>query len=136
MTAGGASNPRAGAYFERRVSASLTSDGYLVMRSAGSRGAVDLIALKAGEVLLVQCKINGRLDTEAWNALRRIAMQAGAIALMASRGRASRIVWTELAEAARPHTRRRLTPWEPDRVSSPRTDESGPRSAEQGVSGT
>jgi len=52
-----------GAAFERRVRKELEDDGWFVVRSAGSRGAVDLIALRErGNVLRVQlisCKLNG-----------------------------------------------------------------------------
>lgn len=50
---------RGGADFEREVRAALVKDGYDVVRSAGSKTKVDLVAFKAGHVLLVQCKRNG-----------------------------------------------------------------------------
>jgi len=52
---------QAGATFERRVKSYFESNDYVVFRSAGSRSPADLICLKAGEVILVQCKISGRL---------------------------------------------------------------------------
>src|SRR5690606_18497279 len=60
--AGGARVTRyaGGADFEREVRAALVADGYeLVVRSAGSKTKVDLVAIKAGQVLIVQCKRNG-----------------------------------------------------------------------------
>jgi len=52
-----------GAAFERKVRRLLEEDGWFVVRSAGSRGAVDLIALRErGNVLRVQlisCKLDG-----------------------------------------------------------------------------
>jgi Holliday junction resolvase len=50
-----------GAEFERRTKRHLETNGYTVMRSAGSHSLVDLIALKPGQTVLVQCKINGVL---------------------------------------------------------------------------
>jgi Holliday junction resolvase len=38
----------------------LTEDGYAVSRTAGSKTKVDLFALKPGQLLLVQCKKNGK----------------------------------------------------------------------------
>lgn len=35
----------------------LRSQGFYVMRSAGSKGVVDLIALKDGVIKLIQCKV-------------------------------------------------------------------------------
>ena len=51
-----------GYYFERRVRAWLEDRGWVVFRTGGSRGPVDLVALKAGEVLLVQVKVDGVLS--------------------------------------------------------------------------
>jgi Holliday junction resolvase len=41
---------------EYRAMSTLRKDGWLVARSAGSHGAVDVFAVKAGKVLLVQVK--------------------------------------------------------------------------------
>lgn len=66
------SNYRRGAAFELRVAKALEEDGYFVVRSAGSHGAADLVALKLGEVLLVQCKRSGAISREDWNDLVRL----------------------------------------------------------------
>jgi Holliday junction resolvase len=50
-----------GADFERAVKAYLEQEGYFVVRSAGSHGVVDLLALSGAGHLAVQCKINGQL---------------------------------------------------------------------------
>lgn len=47
---------RAGVEVERKVRDDLTAHGYVVYRSAGSRGAADLVAIGVGEVLFIQCK--------------------------------------------------------------------------------
>jgi Holliday junction resolvase len=80
-----ASEPRAGRAFEYKVRDRLRGDGYWVMRSPGSRTVVDLLAIKPGQVLFVQCKVNGRLDPGEWNALWRAAQAAGAVPVLASR---------------------------------------------------
>lgn len=51
-----------GANFERRVRDYLREIGFVVFRSAGSHTPADLIALKAGEVMLVQCKLDGKIS--------------------------------------------------------------------------
>jgi len=77
-----------GTEFERRVRKKLESEGYLVLRSAGSFGAFDLIAIEPANrvksklllagfseedadkimdilrtsIIGIQCKVNGRLD--------------------------------------------------------------------------
>ena len=88
-----------GASFERRVRDHLRGEGYFVVRSAQSKGDFDLVALKLGEVLLVQCKANKVKKTKAGKprltramtkaGLQEIAVLAaslGAVAVVASRG--------------------------------------------------
>lgn len=43
---------------EHRSRELLERDGYRVLRSAGSKGAFDLIAIGPADVLLIQCKSN------------------------------------------------------------------------------
>lgn len=43
---------------EHQSRALLEAQGYVVTRAAGSKGAFDLIALRADGVLLIQCKAN------------------------------------------------------------------------------
>ena len=63
-----------GADFEREVRAALVADGYeLVVRSAGSKTKVDLVAIKAGQVLIVQCKRNGVCPPAERSAVLHIA---------------------------------------------------------------
>lgn len=52
-------NYEAGRRLEHDVRRHLVGEGYEVIRSAGSKGAIDVIALKEGQVLLVQAKRNG-----------------------------------------------------------------------------
>ena len=49
---------RRGANFERRVRDYFAKQGCAVFRSAGSHSPADLIVLKAGEVILVQCQLD------------------------------------------------------------------------------
>jgi Holliday junction resolvase len=78
-------NGRRGTDFERKVADALTTDGYLVIRAAGSHGAADLVAVKTGQVLFVQCKLNGRCDPPEWNEFHRLAMSVGALPIIAYR---------------------------------------------------
>jgi Holliday junction resolvase len=74
-----------GYVFERKVAADLTGDGYYCVQARGSHGVADVVALKAGQVLLVQCKTNGDLPPGEWNALFEHAASAGAVPLLAWR---------------------------------------------------
>jgi Holliday junction resolvase len=47
---------RKGADLERRIRARLEEDGYYVVRSAGSKGVLDLVAFRSGETLFIQVK--------------------------------------------------------------------------------
>jgi Holliday junction resolvase len=108
MSAGGR-----GANFERRVRACLQTDGWLVVRAAGSRGCFDLVALRQDgrggcHVRLVQCKVRGARDFAAEDraALRRIAEDVGATAWLASRGAAASR-YAVILEPAAPEARGR-----------------------------
>ena len=70
-----------GADFERRVVKELTATGYYAMRSAGSHGIVDVVALCTtdmwgrGDVhdMLIQCKLKGVLSGRESNELFIVA---------------------------------------------------------------
>jgi len=51
-----------GRSFEYDVRDQLTNDGYECFRSAGSKTKVDIIAIKHGQILLVQAKRDGRIS--------------------------------------------------------------------------
>ena len=57
-------NYRRGREFEHRVRRMLEGDGYFTVRSAGSRGLFDLVALQPGTIpMLIQVRIDGRLSS-------------------------------------------------------------------------
>jgi hypothetical protein len=81
-------NYRGGADFEREVRAALIADGYkLVIRSAGSKTKVDLVAFKVDQVLFIQCKRHGVCPPAERAALLRVASMLPTIGvpLVASR---------------------------------------------------
>ena len=73
---------RIGRDFEYRVRDSLRRDGFFVMRSPASRSPIDLVAIKPGLVLFIQCKRSGALPPAEWNALYDLATACGAVPLM------------------------------------------------------
>jgi Holliday junction resolvase len=73
----------AGARTEHKVRDLLESEGYECVRTAGSKGALDLLAVKPGEVLMVQVKRSGVLSPAGWNRLYDLAAMAGAIPILA-----------------------------------------------------
>jgi len=69
---------------EKRTADRLRDDGYFVMESRGSHGVADLMAAKAGQVLLIQVKRGtARLDDAWWNELAAAAAEAGALPIVA-----------------------------------------------------
>lgn len=53
-------NYERGRSFEYYLKKKLEEEGFLVIRSAGSKGIFDLVAIKEEEVYLIQCKKNKR----------------------------------------------------------------------------
>ena len=57
----------------------LIARGYYVVRSAGSHGAVDLVAMKEKELLLIQVGTYGSKDEQDFELLRRVPAPPSAI---------------------------------------------------------
>ena len=72
-----------GRALEYQIQAELGQFGYTTMRSSGSKGLIDVIAMRQGEYLFIQAKRNGRLDPGEWNALYRLAQENHAKAILA-----------------------------------------------------
>lgn len=84
-------NYRRGYTFERAIMADLTEDGYLCVRAGGSHGIADVVALKTGQVLLVQAKTDGAITIADWNKMYALAPSVGAVPLLAWRPQRGRI---------------------------------------------
>lgn len=93
-----ASEPRRGAYLERQAQAALRADGYWTMKAPGSKGAVDLVAIKPGQVLFIQAKLAGGayMPPAERAALWDAAQQAGAIPLAMTRSAPGVLAWFRL----------------------------------------
>ena len=61
-----------GARLERLVKLELEAKGYHVTRSAGSHGAIDLVAINARRIRLIQVKAKGAVRPSDLRALRRL----------------------------------------------------------------
>ncbi len=75
--------------FEWKVRDDLAENGYSVIRSAGSKGdaKVDLIALKPGQLVFVQCKSTaGALGPDEWDRLVEVSAWVGAVPVLAAKG--------------------------------------------------
>lgn len=77
-----------GTRFEHKVRDDLIENGYLVVRAAGSKGGTkaDLVAFKPGQLLLIQCKTDGKLPAVEWNRILEVAGWVGGVPLLAMNG--------------------------------------------------
>jgi Holliday junction resolvase len=84
-TAAVTTNYAAGSRLEYRAMELLRRRAWFVVRSAGSHGPADLVALSPtdGHAILVQCK-TGSLKHEDWNGLRALAIRYHATPLVAA----------------------------------------------------
>lgn len=80
-------NYRRGADFERLVRADMEARGYVAIRSPASKTPCDVYCMRPGETVFVQCKTDGRLPPAEWNGFLDYCAAAGAVPLMASKGR-------------------------------------------------
>lgn len=88
-----------GRNLEYAVRRKLRSRGYVVFRCAGSR-PVDLIAIKDGKILLVECKagLNPYLSQKQMNHILIMSKKAGAIPVLAVRKRYRGTRWYRIKE--------------------------------------
>ena len=85
MSAGPRTAYARGAAFEREVKKALELLGFSVVRSPRSAGAFDLLAVRRGETLMIQCKKHGACAPEEWDRLLSLARAQGAVAIIAAR---------------------------------------------------
>jgi Holliday junction resolvase len=90
---GGKSNRQRGDYFERQARDALEARGWYVIRSAGSLGVADLVALRLGNTpMLVSCKLSGRIGPSERFDLLEACRLSGARGVVAMRPRAGRVL--------------------------------------------
>jgi Holliday junction resolvase len=98
-------NYQRGDHFEKRILADLRAQGYVAWQTRGSKSPADIVALKAGQTLLVQVKAGSRpMGHDEWNTLYALAQRIAAQAVYAARdGRA--VDYRRLAGAHLPRSR-------------------------------
>ena len=81
-----ATNYQRGYNFEYRCRKELESKGFFVVRSAGSKGPADLVAIREGKVLLVQCKLDeGLINAKERDKLLDVAAKTFTVPVLAER---------------------------------------------------
>jgi len=73
---------RKGHRWELKIKKMWEEKGYVVYRSAGSKGAADLIALKDGKIVLIQVKVNKKPSRSEIAKLLKEAKKCKATALI------------------------------------------------------
>lgn len=76
-----------GAKFEREIADILLEDNWLAVRSAGSHGIVDVLAVKQGVIWFIQCRTNGNLTEVEAKELLIIAKEHNGTAILASKSK-------------------------------------------------
>lgn len=75
-------NYQRGYAFECRVMKHLESDDFFCVASRGSHGPADIVAIKSGWTLLIQCKRDGRISKEDWQELFLLSVATNTKALL------------------------------------------------------
>ena len=73
---------RKGHRWELKVKKMWEAKGFVVYRSAGSKGAADLIALKNGKIVLIQVKVNRKPNSSEVLKLKKEAKKCKATPLL------------------------------------------------------
>lgn len=81
-----------GRSFEYRVKQLYEKHGWFVIRSAGSKGIADLVAIAPDgmEIHFIQCKKNGTISKQEKEILTATAYKYNALPILASRGKNGR----------------------------------------------
>lgn len=88
---------QSGRNFEYRVKRYFETQGYFVVRSAGSKGIADLIAISPdGTVSLVQCKLYGTISVKEYEELRETALKFKALPVIAFKNENNKLCTKEI----------------------------------------
>jgi len=87
---------RLGRQVEYAVRDALKKAGFFTLRSPRSGGPVDVIAIRRGLILLIQCKRSLGLGPSEWNDIFNLADSVGAIAILAGRPTGRGLVYYQL----------------------------------------
>lgn len=79
-----------GRRFEQEVRTDLQADGYWVIRAAGSKTKADLIAIKQGQILIIQCKRGGKIGPAERAGVVGIASMINGVPVVAYKERGRR----------------------------------------------
>lgn len=72
--------------FEYRVRDNMAANGYISIRSPASKTPADVYCIGWDRKVFIQCKTDGRLDTDEWNRFWRYCRSVDAVPVLAMRG--------------------------------------------------
>lgn len=75
---------RLGRQFEYRVRDDMRKKNYFVLRSPRSGSPVDLVCIKKGKIVFIQCKKGGQFPPIEWNEFYELCQSVGATPILAS----------------------------------------------------
>ncbi len=107
---------RLGRAVEYAVRDDLRKHGYFVLRSPASKTPIDLVAIKTGEVVFLQCKRSGAVSVKEWNEFWDLCISVDADPIIASRPTGRGIKYQRIL-APKDGSRRRQ-PWDDWRPSN------------------
>jgi Holliday junction resolvase len=100
--------------FEYRVRDDMSRHGWIAIRSPASKSPVDVYCIGFHECVMIQCKTNGRLGTEEWNAVYDMARSVDALPVLAQTGPGGRgICYHVLTGRKEVRGVRPMDDWEP-----------------------
>jgi Holliday junction resolvase len=111
-----------GTRFEHDVRDDLRACGYEVVRSAGSKTVVDLIAIKQGQLLFLQCKLSPAsfVTRTSWNTLFKWAAWVDALPILAYKHVGKKLPCYERIVGQRdPRMKGAAVRWTPDEIGRP-----------------
>jgi len=87
---------RKGAYYERKLFHQLEKEGWYVVRSAGSKGALDLVAIRDGKVMGIQVKKRKQLSKAERENLEHLREKLGVPIFVVQYTEKGGIMWEEI----------------------------------------
>ena len=100
--------------FEYKVRNDMAGRGFIAVRSPASKTPVDVYCIGLHEKVFVQCKTNGVLGPDEWNAFWDYCMSVNAIPILAMRGDGNRGIRYMLLKGKKERRGRQpMEEWEP-----------------------
>lgn len=114
-----AKTPKGKAYqrgrnFEYKVMKDMGARGYITLRSPASKSPADVYCIAKGQLVFIQCKLNGAFPVEEWNVFYDYCNSVSAVPIMAQKRDGGGILYTIItAKKDGAHRRQPMEVWTP-----------------------